>query len=159
MARASSYSQNSGDLLGQELSSAVIAFHDAIASDLGLSSTEWRCLRILSQTTAATAGRLAAETGLTTGAITGIVDRLERAGYVRREPNPKDRRSVLIRPLRQQELLDRVAPTFASLGGAMAKLASRYTTDQLAAISTYLKETVAILKEQTEKLKSVRRSG
>src|SRR5579871_3290956 len=93
-----------GELLGSELSAAVIAFHEAIAARLGIGATEWKCLAVLGigHAETATAGQLASATGLTTGAITGIIDRLERLGYVRREPNPEDRRSVIIRALRQR---------------------------------------------------------
>jgi hypothetical protein len=76
-----------GEALGRELSAAVVLFHEAVAAQLGMSATEWRCLSLLSQQGPATAGRLAQLSGFTTGAITGIVDRLERAGYARREPH------------------------------------------------------------------------
>ncbi|MGH2460296.1 MAG: MarR family winged helix-turn-helix transcriptional regulator, partial [Chloroflexota bacterium] len=77
-----------GNLLGRELSTAVVLFHEAIAERLGMSATEWKCLDVLGRAGPITARELAEQTGLTTGAITGLVDRLERAGYVRRVPNP-----------------------------------------------------------------------
>ena len=61
-----------------------------------------------------TAGRLAELTGLTTGAITGLVDRLERRGYARREPHPTDRRSVIVQPLIENAERD-LAPSYAGM--------------------------------------------
>ncbi len=143
---------NYGQSLGRELSTAVVLFHEAVASRLGLNATEWRCLGLLDQYGPTTAGRLAELSGLTTGAITGIVDRLEKAGYVRREPNPRDRRSVIIHPLRFRELKEQVAPIFASLGRAMTAAASRYTAKEQAAIQNYFERTIQILREETSKL-------
>src|SRR5262249_31217925 len=101
---------NSGEALGRALSTAVILFHEAVASRLGLGAAEWRCLDLLDREGPATAGRLAELSGFTTGAITGIVDRLEKAGYVRREPTPRDRRSVIVRPLENRALREVVTP-------------------------------------------------
>src|SRR5690349_23076125 len=89
-----------GDLvvLGRELSARTVLFHDAVASRIGLSATESKCLDIaLRANGPLTAGKLAEQTGLTTGAITGVLDRLERAGFIRREKDEADRRQVLIR--------------------------------------------------------------
>src|SRR5690349_1487298 len=89
-----------GDLvvLGRELSARTVLFHDAVASRVGLSATESKCLDIAVRSNEPlTAGKLADATGLTTGAITGVLDRLERAGFIRREKDENDRRQVLIR--------------------------------------------------------------
>jgi DNA-binding MarR family transcriptional regulator len=139
-------------LLGRELSTAVVLFHEAIASHLGISATEWKCLGVLTQMQPATAGRLAQSTGLTTGAITGILDRLERAGFVRREPNPNDRRSVLIRSLREKEIQDKVAPVFQSLQNAMTELSRSFSPSELAAIHDYFSQTIEALRSETAKL-------
>jgi DNA-binding MarR family transcriptional regulator len=143
---------NLGEELGRELSTAVILFHEAVASRLGLSAAEWKCLGLLDRTGPATAGRLAELSGFTTGAITGIVDRLERAGYARREPNPRDRRSVIIQSIQSDALRRQVAPIFASLGNAMAVVASKYSVQELAAIRDYLERTIQTLRDETAKL-------
>ena len=143
---------STGELLGRQLSTAVIAFHEAVASRLGMTAAEWRCLGLLGQHGPATAGRLAALSGFTTGAITGIVDRLERSGYVRRLPNPRNRRSVVIEPIERTDLQEVVVPIFASLGRAMTDVASRYTPEQLAAIRDYFERTIAVLRDETAKL-------
>ena len=139
-------------LLGHELSSAIIAFHDAIARQLGLGAAEWKCLGILYQYGPITAGRLARRSGFTTGAITGIVDRLERVGYLQRQPHPRDRRSTVIQPLRVQEVTDQVAPIFASLAEAMAGVSAHYTPAEQAAIRDYLERTIEVLRQQVAAL-------
>jgi predicted transcriptional regulator len=146
-----------GQSLGRELSTAVILFHEAVASRLGLNAAEWRCLGLLGRHGPTTAGKLAEWSGFTTGAITGIVDRLERAGYVRREPNPRDRRSVIIQPLRVPEWKKQVAPIFASLGKAMAEAAGNYTAQEQAAIGDYFERTIQVLHAETAKLSKQRK--
>lgn len=97
-------------------------------------------------------GRIAEHTGLTTGAITGMIDRLEKAGYVERRPNPADRRSVLV-TLREDTPRDRVLPmVFGPLAQDMADVASHFTSDQLAAIANYLGRTTEVLHRRTQEL-------
>src|SRR5260221_887836 len=89
--------------LMQELEHAVrpssaqgVIFGQTVASRVGISSSDLECLDFLNLEGRVTAGRLAEVTGLTTGAITGVVDRLENAGLVRRERDDNDRRKVFI---------------------------------------------------------------
>ena len=144
------------DWRDRELSTAMILFHEAIASRLGISSAEWKCLGLLEQHGPLPAGRLAELSGFTTGAVTGIVDRLERAGYARRERHPSDRRSVIVQPLRLAEVKQRVAPIFASLGQAMKALSGRYSKSEWAAIEDYLERVTRLLHEETARLTSGR---
>jgi DNA-binding MarR family transcriptional regulator len=72
-------------------------FDEAARLRLGVNATDLRCLDIIQRLDGATAGELAREAGLTTGAVTSVIDRLERAGYVKREADPSDRRKVLVR--------------------------------------------------------------
>lgn len=117
-----------------------------------MSISEHRCLSTLALLGSATAGQLARETGFTTGAITGIVDRLEKAGLVRREPNPEDRRSVIIRLMAEDKRLHRTPVLFQSLTEAMARLRHDYSEEELSAIYGYLRRTTEILKEEARKL-------
>jgi len=78
---------------------AGILFNERVAAQLGLNGTDLQCLNLLELQGSATPGDIARWSGLTTGGVTVAVDRLERAGYVKREPNPKDRRSTIIRPV------------------------------------------------------------
>lgn len=79
-------------------STAVVLFHHAVAERLGLGPTDHKCLDLLRQRHAMTGSELAAMAGLTSGAITGVVARLEGAGYLRREPDPRDGRKQLLSP-------------------------------------------------------------
>src|SRR5580692_1403337 len=99
-----------GEQMGRELSDAIVFFHEAVASHLGMSAAEWKCLGLLREHGSSSSSRLAELSGFTTGAITGIVDRLERTGYVRREPHPTDRRSVIVQPQPMKEVQQRVGP-------------------------------------------------
>jgi DNA-binding MarR family transcriptional regulator len=140
------------ELLEREFSTAVIAFHESIAARLGLSAAEWKCLGVLEAGTM-TAGRLAELSGFTTGAITAIVDRLERASLVRRVPNLEDRRSVLIRPRRLASVKRRVAPIFASLRAQMAAVADSFRPEELEAIQSYFFQAIQVLRAETGKLR------
>ncbi len=75
---------------------------EAIAATLGLNPTDLRCIGFAWSEPDLTPGRLAELTGLTTGAVTGVLDRLERAGYVQRAPDPRDRRRTLVRVSHEQ---------------------------------------------------------
>src|SRR2546430_1487431 len=94
-----------------------ILFHQAVADRLGLHISDLRCLNILLETGSVPAGEIGERTGLTTGAVTRMVDRLERAGYVRREPDPTDRRRVIVSPGAEQ--MGKVGPVDNRLGGGM----------------------------------------
>jgi len=79
---------------------------ELVAELLGVNRTDARCLDILEQDGRISAGKLASSSGLSTGAVTAVVDRLERAGYVRRVPDPTDRRRVFVELTeRAQELI------------------------------------------------------
>src|SRR5216117_2060237 len=87
--------------LGDEvraLQAATDALDEAAAAHLGVNRTDLRCLDVLMRLEAAAPGRLGTELGLTTGSVTAMLDRLERQGYVRRAPDPSDRRKVVVRP-------------------------------------------------------------
>ena len=102
----------------------------AAADRVGLNATDLNCLNILSFSGEMTAGELAKQTGLSTASITGVADRLEEAGYVRRERDPKDRRRVVIRLVLDSALRD-VAPVFLPLIQAWQGVVDEYTDDEL----------------------------
>src|SRR3954471_7025134 len=74
-------------------------FGQTVAIRFGLTESDVEALEVLIDTGAATAGRLSELMGLTTGAVTRVIDRLEQAGYVRRVPDPADRRRVIVQPV------------------------------------------------------------
>jgi DNA-binding MarR family transcriptional regulator len=144
--------QDGFNRLHRDLATAVIAFHEAAARRLGMTAAERKCAGLIAELGETTPKELAQMTGLTTGAITGIVDRLERAGYAQREDNPKDRRSVLIQPRNVERLAKVSRPIFAALTEAMTALNARYSPEQRALILNHLEDTIAILREQTVKV-------
>ena len=143
---------SAADILHRNLATAVVAFQDAVARKNGMGVSEHRCIGSLALLGPVTAGQLARETGFTTGAITGIVDRLERAGHVRREPNPQDRRSVIIHLVDRPERTHRAQQLFQPLTEAMARMRREFSREDLETIYRYLQRTTEVLKEQAHKL-------
>jgi DNA-binding MarR family transcriptional regulator len=138
--------------LHRELATAIVAFQDAVARRAGMTAAERKCAGALAELGSATPKQLAESTGLSTGAITGIVDRLERAGFASREPNPDDRRSIIVRARDSTRLARLTAPAFDSLTAAMGELDARYAPRERALILQHLQDTIAVLREQTAKL-------
>ncbi len=114
----------------------TVAFDEALAAFLGLNPTDLRCLELVIEDPGMTPSRLAELAGITTGAVTGVVDRLERAGYVTRQPDPADRRSVTIAPVPARET--RIVEAVAPLGEAIDSLLAACTPDQRDAIGRFL---------------------
>jgi DNA-binding MarR family transcriptional regulator len=141
-----------GDL-GRELGARTVMFHTAVAERLGLNATDHKALDLLSRAGAMTAGELAELTGLTTGAITGVIDRLEQGGYVRRAKDPLDRRKVVIEPVRDHERMRELDSIFAALSQQVADLAGRYSDAELAVIHDFLTRSSQVLQEQTAQLR------
>src|SRR5580658_4174877 len=96
----------------------------AAADKIGINATDLNCLNILSFSGSMTAGELARATGLTTASITGVIDRLEQSGFVRRERDAGDRRRVLVR-METAKALGTIAPVFGPMMGAWQRLADR----------------------------------
>ncbi|XVS63637.1 MarR family winged helix-turn-helix transcriptional regulator [Actinosynnema sp. CA-299493] len=132
---------------GRELSTAVVAFHEAVGARLGVTAVDQRALALIAGKGPLSAGELAKEINLTPGAVTGVADRLERAGLVRREPDPGDRRRVVI-----SAVPGAFGQVFAGLGAAMEELSARYGPDEQQVIADWVVRTVAVLKEQTRLL-------
>lgn len=128
-------------------------FHQAVAESLGLSVTEFKCLDITSRIGPVTAGQLAEYTGLSTGAITGLVDRLEQAGFVKRQSDPKDRRKVLIQAVSMRGA--EVGKLFESLARSMGALISTYPPDQAELILDFMRSAVEVMRGETQKLRAV----
>jgi DNA-binding MarR family transcriptional regulator len=128
----------------------TVMLSQAVASRLGLSPADLETLDLLSTNGPLTAGRLAELTGLTTGAITGVVDRLEEAGLVRRERDAEDRRRVIVHLVPDRARA--IARLYEPLARAMAELNGRYTAEQLALMLDYTRRGNAIALEHIERL-------
>jgi DNA-binding MarR family transcriptional regulator len=136
---------------GRRLSMATIMFHQAVADRLGLHPTDHKCIGLLAEAGATTAGELAEATGLTSGAITGVIDRLEAAGFVRREDDPDDRRRVIVRvvPRRYRD----VTRLFEPLAAAALEMGARYSEQELATILDFVDRSCQVLRDATQELR------
>src|SRR5437016_7941576 len=101
--------------------------------------TDMQVMDILDSTGPTTAGQLADLTGLTTGAITGMLNRLEEAGLVRRERDPSDGRKVIVRLERGKDEMSKVRSILDSVGKAWDEVASRYDDEQIVFLQEFLK--------------------
>ena len=137
--------------LTRELSAATVLFHSQVAGRVGLSATDHKCLDLaVSADRPLTAGQIAERSGLSTGAVTGVIDRLERAGYVRRVRDPDDRRKVLVEVSRAN--LTKYGDAFEGISVALGETLSGYTPEELAIIERYLTDIVEITKTEADKL-------
>ena len=143
--------------LARRHSTATVLFHHAIAERLGLGPTDHKCLDLLLERGTLTGAELAALTGLTSGAVTGVVARLERAGYLRRDPDPQDGRRQLLRPV--PERLAEVAEVFAGLQSDASPLVAGFDTRQLEAIAQFLERGTRFARERSALLRAQARSG
>jgi DNA-binding MarR family transcriptional regulator len=134
-------------MAGRRLSCETIMFHQSVADRLGLNVTDHKCLDFLLLDGPLTAGELAQRTSLTTGAITSVLDRLERAGFVQRQPDPNDRRRVIVHPI--VERLSQVGMLFADLSSRMHEMATRYSPAELTLIIDFMHRSCDILREAT----------
>jgi len=133
-------------------SSFMHLMSQAAAQRIGVNPTDLNVLNILSLGGRLTAGQLAQQTGLTTASITGVVDRLEEAGYVRRERDPSDRRRVVINLIIEPVLRD-VVTAFAPMLAAWKKVADGYTDAELELIIGFQAKTEQVLREHLDRLR------
>ena len=124
----------------------------AAADRIGINATDLNCLNILSFRGQMTAGELARATGLTTASITGVVDRLEEAGYVTRERDPHDRRRVVVKLVLDRAMRD-VATLFLPMMRAWREMAARYSDDELRFIVDYYARVEQVLREHLDRLR------
>jgi DNA-binding MarR family transcriptional regulator len=129
------------------------SFYRAAAARSGMTITDLEVVDLLENTGPMTAGQLAELTGLTTGAITGMLNRLEEAGLVRRERDPNDARRVLVRLAPEKDKLHEIDALFASLEQEWADLASRYNDEQIAFLLEFLQGSSAISRQELARLR------
>ena len=129
-----------------------VVFSQTVAEHLGIASSDLECLDFIALRGVATAGELAEATGLTTGAVTGVIDRLEKAGFARRERDGEDRRKVLVRALPAVER--KIAPMYASLAQAMQKVLSDYSDQEIAVLHGFVSKATAVMAEEIAKLRA-----
>ena len=137
----------------REASGKSVLFSQAVADRVGMNPTDLESLELLVRHGPMTAGQLAERTGLTTGAVTGLIDRLERHGYARRERHPSDRRSVIVRPLLEAVERD-LGPAFVPMDRAMHALLARYSDEEIAVILDFMTRAAEMTNEQIAALRA-----
>jgi DNA-binding MarR family transcriptional regulator len=139
----------------REMSTETIMFHQAVADELGLPITDHKCLDLIHRFGAMPAGRLAELTSLTTGAVTGMIDRLEKAGYVRRTNDPKDRRKTIIEPISNKKLERKIEMIFMPIHERMHKFLSSYSDSELAFLRNAMMEFIKQTHKESKRLRSL----
>jgi DNA-binding MarR family transcriptional regulator len=124
------------------------------AAAVGLQPSEWYALSQIALEGGLTSGQLAARTGLTTGATTRLVDRLERAGFVRRVADPADRRKVIVEPA--PDAGARIEEVVAPARHKIAAVLDRYTPEQRALLFDYFAHAAPAFREATEEVRAAR---
>lgn len=127
-----------------------LLFQNAIAVKMDLSITEAVCIEFLVETGASTAGDLAKVTGLTTGAITNVIDRLERAGLVKRDKDPNDRRKVMVILLPEKH--KRILKTYESILTELTELFSSYSKKEMKLLFAYTSALNGIYRKHSESI-------
>ncbi|PWA08437.1 MarR family transcriptional regulator [Pueribacillus theae] len=126
-------------------------FHQSVAEKVGLNLTDYKVLGII-PLEGLTAGEIASITGLSTGMVTTVVDRLEKKDFVYRERATDDRRKVIIKANSKKVDLE-LGPVFQSFGIEMKKVVSSYSPEESNAINDYIRKSTEVFKQETKKMK------
>jgi DNA-binding MarR family transcriptional regulator len=136
----------------RENSTQTVHFHAALAARLGLNGTDHKTLDLVCRRGPMTAGQIAQLTGVTTGAVTGIIDRLEKAGMARRTSDPSDRRRVVIEAV-PEVAQQKLAPLFESISANLIQLASVYSEEELELICDFIERCSGIVEQEIARLR------
>jgi len=136
--------------VGREHSDATVLFHSTMASLLDLHPTDYKALSMVERSGAMSAGEIAQYSGLAAASVTNLIDRLERKGFVRRAPDARDRRRVMVEPV-----MDRIMAArglFASTQRSLNQLYKHYSDQDLVVIVDFLRRNAERLRAETRKL-------
>jgi len=120
-----------------------------VAAKVGLTQTDLLAMDLISRDNEVTAGQLARELNLTTGAITGLIDRLQKAGLARRVDDPNDRRRVLVRATAKEQ---RISELYRPLALGLRRAIDDYSEDELALLTEFLRTLRSPLRATTESI-------
>jgi DNA-binding MarR family transcriptional regulator len=127
----------------------MVLFQQKAAQKFGVIHTDFKTADILNETGPITAGELAKITGLSSGSVTALLDRLEHEGYVKRERDQNDRRRVIIVPVFTNQNF--IKEHYSPLNKAMTELCSQYNEDELALITDFINRTIQIHEKEIKK--------
>ena len=138
--------------LGQMASTETALFHQAAAAKCSLGITDLKAISTLLQEGPMTAGQLGQRLNLTTGAVTNVIDRLEQRNFVKRAPDVRDRRKVIVTI--NPKSLTTVDDVYRSMGEAFEKLLETYSTQELEFLTHFYQASIELTKSEIEKLNS-----
>jgi DNA-binding MarR family transcriptional regulator len=142
--------------VGREHGDATVLFHSALAAEAGLHPTDYKALTVLDRLGPMSAGELGRHTGLAAASVTNLIERLVAKGFLRREPDPLDRRRALLHA-DLSELIEH--DVFASWQRTGTQSWERYSDTELAVILDFLADTAQRLRSRTEALAADRVRG
>ncbi len=131
----------------QRAGTLTVLHTNAVAHRVGISATEFEAMDIISRNQPITAGQLAEECGLTTGAVTGILDRLEKGKFVCRQRDPEDRRRVFIVPIENEARNKKVRELYKPMSDCFRVFVDRYSPEQI----RFLIDMQTLANDMTEK--------
>jgi DNA-binding MarR family transcriptional regulator len=138
-------------MLALRRSSAAGVLHgQTVARRVGVNSSDLECLDLILMSGPSTAGEIARHTGLTSGAVTGLIDRLERLGLVERTADPADRRKVLVRV--REDRIGPIARLYAPLEKAMQSLLAGYSREELKLLIDFAQQSGDLLQARVSEL-------
>jgi DNA-binding MarR family transcriptional regulator len=137
---------------GREYSIGTVLFHQAVGQRLGINVTDMKCLDIMILRGSMTPTELAQHTGLSSGATTAMIDRLEKAGIIERRPHPSDRRATNL--ALTKAAMRKLPQLFQSLAHAMEALASGYSEAELAVLADFFAKAAVIWEKERQKIRS-----
>ncbi len=130
--------------------------HQAVAENAGLNVTCFECIDLLARLGPMPAGKLAELTGLTTGAITGVIDRLEKAGYAKRVSDTKDRRVTIIELVWSKKTENEIAEMFQPLAVKLMHIGTLYTNDELSFLIEFISKAAKVSQEESVRLRKIK---
>ncbi len=137
----------------QAFQDATDEMDEAAGDRLGVNRTDLRCLSVVSQAGAMTPSALADATGLTRGAMTTALDRLERAGYLRRVRDQKDRRSLRVEPVK--EAMKGVLELYGPIAAEGARMLQKFTAAELSAVLKILDESTKMQRDHAKRIRAM----
>ena len=138
------------NMAAREYGIQMTLYRNMIFGKLGVNGTDMECLGYLLSKRISTPTELAKYTGLSSGATTAMLDRLEKGAFIERRPNPDDRRGTLIALAKSGN--DKVAPWYAPVGKAQEQLILNYSEDELQLISGFFESYAKIWEQERKKL-------
>lgn len=136
----------------RKFSTRNVLFQQNIAQSMGLVHTDLKTADILNEKGPLTAGDISQITGLSTGSVTALLDRLEHAGFIKREKDPNDRRKVIIVPIKEQQ--DLIKARYSSIANATKEYCERYDEKELELILQFTTDITHIIEEEINKART-----